>query len=356
MKRFFLTMIVFFCVVPVFADDVPRGMFVWSLEKEPVLSSVGQMERMIAFAKAQHMDTIFVQVYRGNKSWFASQVADDEPYRVCRRKVGRDAFALLIDKAHAQGIQVHAWMNMLSLGGNVDAPLLKKYGSSILTKNNDPKKNLADYKIDNQYFLEPSDRRVIRTCLKLVDEVIGQYPKLDGIQFDYIRYPDVHPFYGYSDDNIVRYKRAANKTTVVEADPAWKQWKRDQVTGLLRLLVKESKALNPMIHVSTTGCLSYGRALDEALQDWPSWVNSSLVEFVTLMNYPPDTATYQKNIDGIRPHLPNLKKVNMAVGAYKHLQEPKVFKEHLQACESSHPKSCILFHYNNFLENPELTP
>ena len=349
-------MIIFMISLPVFAGNVPRGMFVWSLEKEPVLSSVGQMERMIAFAKAQGMDTIFVQVYRGNKSWFASTVADDEPYRICRKQVGQDPLNLLITKAHAQGIQVHAWMNMLSLGGNVDAPLLKKYGSSILTKNRDRKKDLADYKIDNQYFLESSDRHVIRTCLKLVDEVLTQYPKLDGIQFDYIRYPDVHPFYGYSDDNIVRYKRAANKTEVIESDPAWKQWKRDQVTALLSLLVKEVRSLNPKIHVSTTGCLSYGRALDEAMQDWPSWINKGLVEFVTVMNYPPDTATYQKNIDGIKLHLADLKKVNMAVGAYKHLKDPNVFKEQLHVCESSESRYCVFFHYNNFLENPELSP
>ncbi len=352
-----IVFVLFFCVGVVVcqAGEVPKGMFVWSLEEHPVLSSVGQIERMIAFAKKEGIRDIFVQVYRGNKSWFPSEAADDEPYRLCRKQVGQDAFALLIEKAHAQGIAVHAWMNMLSLGGNTDAPLLKKYGSSILTKNREPKRTLADYKIDNQYFLEPTDRRVIRTCVKLVDEVLSQYPALDGIQFDYIRYPDVHPFYGYSDDNIVRYKRAANKIRVVESDPAWKQWKRDSVTALLKRLVDEAKHINPKIHVSTTGCLSYGRALDEAMQDWPSWINTGLVEFVTLMNYPQDTATYINNIKGIKMHLQNLNRVNMAVGLYKNVQSPAVFKEHYAACLEGSPRSCVFFHYNNFLENPDLT-
>lgn len=348
-----------FCLLglafPVLAQDVPRGIFVWSLEEQPVLSSIGQMERMIAFAKKEGISTIFLQVYRGNKSWFPSKVADDEPYRFCRKQVGQDPIALFIHKAHAQGIEVHAWMNMLSLGGNKEAPLLKKFGVSILTRNKEPKKKLDDYKIDNQFFLEPSNRFVRRACLTLIDEILTRYPSLDGIQFDYIRYPDVHPFYGYSADNIVRYKRAANKIIVIESDPSWKQWKRDQVTELLTLMVKKTRLINKKIHISTTGCLAYSRALYEALQDWPSWINTGLIEFVTVMNYPPDVATYKENIIEIKPHVNDFKKVNVAVGAYKHIKEPAVFKEQFQVCVNANPRACVIFHYNNFLENVDLT-
>jgi uncharacterized lipoprotein YddW (UPF0748 family) len=90
------------------------------------------------------------------------------------------------------------------------------------------------------------------------------------------------------------------------------------------------------------------------MQDWPSWINNGLIEFVTVMNYPQDTATYIKNIEGIRPHVIDFKKVHMAVGAYKNIHDPKVFKEHLDACVASIPGGCVFFHYNNFLENPDL--
>ncbi len=354
MKKLMLTILFFLMAVTGHTQEVSRGLFVWALEKEPVIASQGQIERMIAFAKKEQIDTIFVQMYRANKSWFPSKIADDEPYRHARKQVGQDPVKLLIKAAHAQGIQVHAWMNMLSLSANVDAPLLKKYGTSILTRNKERKHKLSDYKIDNQYFLEPSNRFVRRASLDVVEEIITAYPELDGIQFDYIRYPDVHPFYGYSSDNIVRYKRDKNKLKVVEADPDWKQWKRDQVTELLSFLVKKARSINPKIQVSATGCLSYARAMHEAMQDWPSWINKGLVDFVTVMNYPQDTATYIKNIEGIKSHVNDFKKVNMAVGLYKNIQKPQVFKEHYQACVVSNPKSCVFFHYNNFLENSKI--
>lgn len=342
----FILMILAF---PLVAMEVPRGLFVWALEDEPVLSSQGQMERMIAFAKKEKVSALFVQVYRANKSWFLSNVADDEPYRHARVQVGQDALHVLIQLAHREGIEVHAWMNMLSLSANENAPLLKKYGTGILTRNKESKRELADYKIDNQYFLEPSNRYVRRACLTLVEEITTAYPQLDGIQFDYIRYPDVKPFYGYASDNIVRYKRATNKHTVVESDPSWKQWKRDQVTELLHLLVKKAKSINPKIQVSTTGSLSYARAVDEAMQDWPMWLNKNIVDFVTVMNYPDDAFTYQKNIDDIKPLIRDFKKVFMAVGLYKHLDEPEIFIEQFNVCEHANPGACVLFHYNNFV-------
>jgi uncharacterized lipoprotein YddW (UPF0748 family) len=245
MKKILLCVMLLLMSMPVYAADSARGLFIWALEKDPVMASRGQIERMIAFAKKEKITVLYVQLYRANQSWFPSKVADDTPYRLARKQIGQDSIKLLIEKAHAEGIEVHAWMNMLSLSANIKAPLLKQYGTSILTRNKDRKHKIEDYKIDNQYFLEPSNRHVRRASLNVVEEVLMAYPKLDGIQFDYIRYPDVNPFYGYSSDNIVRYKREKNKIKVEESDPDWKQWKRDQVTELLTLLVKKAHAINP---------------------------------------------------------------------------------------------------------------
>jgi len=331
-----------------------RGMFIWSLEEKPVLSSRQAMEKAVDFASRHGIKTLFVQVYRSNKAWFPSKVSDTAPYRDCLKSVREDPLAFLIKQAHAKGIEVHAWLNLLSLSGNKDAVMLKKYGPSILTRNVNPKKSLEDYKIDNQYFLEPSDSRVRHQLLLVVAELLRGYPELDGIQFDYIRYPDVHPFYGYSPDNVARFKQATGYKRIIDDDPAWMQWKRNQVTELLTMLVKKSRSINPRIHVSTTGCLGYTRALQEALQDWPYWLSSHLVEFVTVMNYPPDFAQYEKNIVEIKQRVKDFDRVNMAVGTYKFVHTPDIFEQQFKYCEQSGSRSCVIFHYNNFLENDQL--
>ena len=131
----------------------PVCLLVSTLQEPEVLASRERIDALIACAKQAKVDTLFVQVYRGNQSWFPSKIADETPFKRCKTAVGEDAFALLITKAHAEGIKVFSWMNMLSMSKNADAPLLKRYGPSVLTVNRDPKKTLDDYLIDNQFFL-----------------------------------------------------------------------------------------------------------------------------------------------------------------------------------------------------------
>lgn len=356
MKHIFLS--IFVCCVLIgtaYASvDVGRGMFVSVLDANPILADKQKIQQLIEFSKKAGIKTLFVQVYRANKAWFPSSVADSSPYTHALQMVGEDAFALLIRKAHENGIAVHAWVNLLSLSKNQDAYILKKFGPSILTKNKDPKGGLDDYKIDNQFFLEPSDPRVKRVLLTVVTEILRRYRELDGIQFDYIRYPDVHPFYGYSPYNMQHYKKATGVTAILEDDPRWKQWKRDNVTHLLQALVRKARSIKRDIHLSTTGCVSYVRAHDEALQDWPRWLNDHVVEFVTMMSYPIEIADFEKNIIDFKKHVNDFKDVNIAVGAYKLVDHPDIFMKQFDVCQQAKARSCVVFHYSSVLESPSM--
>ena len=348
----FFFFFLFTSIVTAHAQEGGVGLYVSVLDENPVLSDKKKIEQLIDFSRQSGVKELLVQIYRANKSWFPSAIADAHPYDQALKQVGEDAFALLIRKAHAEGITVHAWLNLLSLSTNKDAVILKRYGPGILTTNVEPKDKIEDYKIDNQYFLEPSDPRVKKSLLLIVDEIVRRYPDLDGIHFDYIRYPDVHPFYGYSPYNMNRFKRAAGKKQIVENDPLWKQWKRDNVTHLLEALVKKARSIKPKIHVSTTGCVSYSRALHEALQDWPTWLNTHLVEFVTMMSYPVNVRDYRKNIVELKKKVNNFKDVSIAVGAYKLVKSPDIFIEQFEVCKQAQARSCAVFHYNSLFESP----
>ena len=336
--------------------EIPRrGLFVSLIQEPPVLSSREEIRNLIDFAKKTNIQILCVQIYRANKAWFSSKVADSEPYEACRKNLSEDPFRLLIKEAHASGVEVHAWLNLLSLSANENAPLLKKYGPEILTRNLKKKKTIKDYKIDNQYFLEPGDPRVHEALSTMVEEIVRGYPDLDGIQFDYIRYPDLHPAYGYTKINRERFKKATGLKTIEEESAVWKNWKRDQVTGLLELLVKKVRAIRPNIQVSTTGLVPYSRAYLEAFQDWRSWVEKGTVDFVTLMCYSPGTQGFEKYIRDAKTKLGDLNKVNIAVGAYKLTGSPEIFKQQFEICEESKPRACVVLHYGSLLENPALT-
>lgn len=337
------------------SEEIPRrGIFVSMIQNPPTLSDPNLIQELIAFANKAHIQTLFVQVYRANKSFFPSQVADETPYENAMKNMSQDPFALLLEKAHLAGIQVHAWINLLSLSANENAPLLQKYGPEILTKNLEKKENIQDYKIDNQYFLEPGDLRVREELAKLVREIVGRYPNLDGIQFDYIRYPDYKPHYGFAKMNIDRFQHETKIKTIKEESAEWKKWKRDQVTNLLKLLIKTAREINPGIHVSTTGLAPFSRAYHEAYQDWKFWVESGLVEFVTEMAYTENPEKFQDYMKDVKTHIAEPKQINMAVAAYKLMASPAKLQEQWDICEKESFRSCVLFHYGSLIENPEL--
>jgi uncharacterized lipoprotein YddW (UPF0748 family) len=347
-----------FLTLPISAkgeETLPRALFVSMIENTSVLSNRDGMAQLIDFAKKASIKILFVQIYRADQALFPSKIADTTPYEVYLKNISEDPFALLIKQAHTAGIEVHAWLNLLSLSTNKDAPMLKKYGPEILTKNLKDKKTLKDYRIDGQYFLEPGDLRVRQELAGIVEEVVRTYPDLDGIQFDYIRYPDVKPSYGFTKANVERFKTATGLKIIEEKSQAWKDWKRTQVTELLELLAQKARALQPHIKVSTTGCMPYIRAYDEAFQDWLSWLDGGLVDFVTMMNYSPDPGEFQKWISAIKGKTENFKKINISIGAYKFLHTPEVFKKELELCEQAEGGVCSIFYYGNLLESPALS-
>ncbi len=351
----FLTVFVLFSQGPSFSKPaIDRGLFVSLIQDPPTLSSREAIVQLLDFSKQANIKVLFVQIYRANQAWFPSKVGDPAPYEAAFKTLGEDPFAFLIREAHRAGIKVHAWLNVLSLSENVNAPLLKKYGPDILTRNPEEKNSLEDYKIDNQYFLEPGDPRVRAELGSVVGEIVRAYPELDGVQFDYIRYPDSHPRYGYTKINMDRFKQATGLERPEEGSRIWNDWKRTQVTELLRSLIGEARSVRPGIQVSATGCMPYVRALDESFQDWPGWLNGGLVDFVTVMNYSPDLTEYERWNAVAKSKVSDLSKLYLGVGAYKLVYSPGTFEKEFRSCEQSGASLCAVFHYGSLLENHAL--
>lgn len=336
------------------AEVSARGLFVSVIQEPSVFSNREDMTRLVGYAVKTHIKTLYVQIYRANLAWFPSSVADQIPYEICSKKLNEDPFAFLIKRAHAAGLEVYAWLNMLTLGENKNVKILKKYGPQILTRNLKPKKKIEDYKIDNQYFLEPGDPRVRADLTAMVAEVLQAYPKLDGILFDYVRYPDEKPAYGYTPVNMARFKKATGLKAIEEKSDSWKDWKRCQVTEFLEMLVKRVRGLRPNMHIAATGCMPYIRAYAEAFQDWPAWIEKGLVENVLIMNYSSDPKEFDGWIEEIKPKIRDFKKVNVGVGAYKFAHSPETFKEEWDICERAGGGGCAIFHYGSLVENPLL--
>jgi hypothetical protein len=196
-----------------------------------VLDDPARIPKLIADARALGTTDLFVQVYRGGRSWFDSELADASPHRSTRERTGTDALARLLDAAHANGLRVHAWMNALSLSENRNAAILARLGPdavqvdrrgrSVLTYPDleVPPPDRAYYRMGTrQVWLDPAAPSVPDTLAAIVAELVTRYPTLDGVHLDYIRHPDVLPFspgsrfgvgldFGYGAASRARFER-----------------------------------------------------------------------------------------------------------------------------------------------------
>lgn len=125
---------------------------------------------------------------------------------------------------------------------------------------------------------------------------------VDGVQLDRIRYPD-GDVWGYDPKVLARYRAETGKVgTPGITDPDWAEWKRQQVTNLVRRIALEVKGVRSSAWV-TAATITYltppsvddptsfraTRTYSDVLQDWPTWMHEGLIDLNVLMNYKRDT-------------------------------------------------------------------
>lgn len=295
---------------------VRRGLWIPCEGSVRVLDDPARIAALVGDARALGATDLFVQVYRGGRAWFDSQIADAAPHRAVRERSGADAFAQLLDAAHGAGLRVHAWMNALSLSERKDAAILARLGRdavlvdrrgrSVLDYPNleVPKPDAAWYRMGTrQVWLDPAAPSVPETLAALVTELIARYPALDGVHLDYIRHPDVLPFtpgsrfgvgldFGYGASARERFARETGVAapfgdSLANAD-RWDQWRRERVTEVVQRVASAARTAKPGIAMSAAVWAFADRAYLSIFQDWRGWLDAGLVDFAVPMAYTTD--------------------------------------------------------------------
>jgi uncharacterized lipoprotein YddW (UPF0748 family) len=121
-------------------------------------------------------------------------------------------------------------------------------------------------------------------------EVARKY-RVDGLHFDYIRYPDREKC--YCDGCRERFeKQTGRQVANWPADcyegsrrEEYAQWRCDQITRLVKAVHDEAKKIRPEICISAAVFGSYPNCRESVAQDWPVWVRAGWLDFVCPMDY-----------------------------------------------------------------------
>lgn len=282
----------------------------WVQAFEAGLKTPEQIDQLVADVKNANMNAIVAQVVRRHDAYYQS---DYLPFTQDPAVApGFDPLGYLIQKAHEEGIEVHAWAVLGPMwhsiyGGAPQDPnhIYNVYGPSASDADTWITKGYDD-SIGNvmQPYLDFGHPDVINHFVNMLTDIVENYD-VDGIHIDYVRYPEnpsgrAAGWYGYNPTALQRFQAETGRTDRPEpTDQEWLEWKVKQVDLAVKRMYLEVTDVK-MDTVFSAAVLSWGFAdprtndwwrldpVQRAHQNWKKWVQEGYLDYTFVMNYDSD--------------------------------------------------------------------
>ncbi len=133
-------------------------------------------------------------------------------------------------------------------------------------------------------------------------EIARKYP-VDGLHFDYIRYPDAdHCYCEGCRERFEKHRgeRVADWPGAVRAQgplrAAWLDWRRDQITAVVRAVSEQARQVRPGIRISAAVFSNWPFDRDHIGQDWKLWCEKGYLDFVCPMDYTDNNNSFRAQV------------------------------------------------------------
>ncbi|HKX33571.1 MAG TPA: family 10 glycosylhydrolase [Blastocatellia bacterium] len=355
------------------------------------LATPEEVKEVVRRARDNGFTDLVVQVRGRGDAWYKSSL-EPRADALSKQPVEFDPLAMTIDEAHRVGIKVHAWLNVYIVSNLMSLPksqdhLIYKHPDWMMVPrgiaselyNVDPKspqflQKITDYARANRNELEglftsPANPEVKENLTKIWVEVAQKYD-VDGLHFDYVRYPN--PQFDYSRASIDLFRAEVDKdlpapnkkllSTQFAADPMiyattyparYAQFQRNQVTDQVARIYKAVKAIKPNVVISGAVFANDEDALKARFQDWKLWLKRGWLDVLCPMAYTPNTALFRKQMVSVMSNSGG-KPVWGGIGAYRQLPESAL--EKIRVTREVGAQGFILFSYGSSIQVSELNP
>ena len=262
-------------VTAVYGLDWPRTR---ATSPQKIQQQKNELIEILDKLRDAHFNTVLFQTRTRGDVLYQSAI---EPYNsILTGQVGKDPgydpLAFAIEECHKRGMECHAWMVTIPLGNRKHVAAL---GKASVTKKSPA--ICVPYK--REYFLNPGNPQTKEYLMSLVREVVERYD-VDGVHFDYLRYPENAPNFPDKYD----FRKYGKGRTL-------DQWRRDNITEMVRYIYKGVKQLKPWVKVSTCPVGKYRdtsryssrgwNAFHTVYQDVQGWLGEGIQDQVYPMMY-----------------------------------------------------------------------
>jgi uncharacterized lipoprotein YddW (UPF0748 family) len=203
-----------------------------------------------------------------------------------------DQIAACLAACKKYGIQCHVWKVNWNMGGRTPrefAERMKKDGRTQVGFDSKPQGTwLCPSHPDNQ-----------KLEIDSMVEVATKYD-VDGIHFDYIRYPDEGHCYcaGCRErfEKVLGVK-VANWPADLRKDDGlrakWLDFRRENITRVVAAVSETVRKTRPKVKISAAVFSNWTTDRDKVGQDWKLWCQRGYLDFVCPMDYTPHTAALE---------------------------------------------------------------
>ncbi|MDD6034975.1 MAG: family 10 glycosylhydrolase [Lachnospiraceae bacterium] len=235
------------------------------------------IETMFNEVCAMNMNAVVVHVRPFGDAMYRSDYFPWSRYvsGVQGKDPGFDPLEIMVEEAHARGLEFHAWINPYRITSSstnvldlsIDNPA-RIYRTDNSTKND---RNVLAY--GGKLYYNPASPKVQTLLVNGIKEIVKNYD-VDGIHFDDYFYPALGKNFTTNFDapEYESYKKkqiAKGKSYMTIAD-----WRRENVNTLIRNIYAAIKEINPntVFGISPGGFIDALKADDKYYVDFETWL------------------------------------------------------------------------------------
>ncbi|MEE3349626.1 MAG: family 10 glycosylhydrolase [Candidatus Gastranaerophilaceae bacterium] len=282
----------------------------------PAELSPEEISESVKKIKAAGIDNIFIETYFHGRTIFPSKTMDDYGFISQNEKfVGFDPLKVWISEAHKNGMKVHIWFESFYVGNMAPSSHSKNI---LAVKPAWGNKTLAAYALSgatpsvsehNGYFLDPANPEVQEFLEKLLEEIITTY-KPDGINLDYIRYPQAISSspsgnWGYTEyaRNAFNEMYGVDPVSLKQSDELWYTWgkfRRQNITDFVARISKLTRKNE--IYLSAVIFPDKSVAYSRKMQDWSNWSQNHYINGFTPLFLTCDSKTLSSQVTTVQSY------------------------------------------------------
>jgi uncharacterized lipoprotein YddW (UPF0748 family) len=245
------------------------------------------------------VNNVFIETYYHGKTIFPSETMAKYGFiRQYEDYAGFDPLRIWITEAHRRGIKVHIWFQTYYVGNKPPETnpeyILAKHPewSNYQKKNADSETPVYSVSEHNGYFIDPANPEVQKFLYELLCEIVDKY-KPDGINLDYIRYPQslapTYSTYDMSNWGYTKFAREEFKNMygvdpieLTTDDALWDYWRFYRCSKVTNFVRKASSLCRANgVTLTTVIFPNRASAMDTKLQDWKNWSMNNFVDGFT---------------------------------------------------------------------------